>query len=956
MRLREITGTFLNIDGTPASGKVVTFEMDDGDFTDTEQVQTFRVDFVLDENGALPAGTEIWANDDGYLKSPITCYPPDKQKFDFVMPYSVDPITINALRLLGTTINDAPILEAYLAQNYLSFASAQTLSVGQKAQAVANLGIDDDFILDAEFIYADDATDFAGGDTISEFADKTVTKFGNLYPAGGDGSQFWANDGTFKTVSVDLTGLATETFVNSAVATRMLKTANLSDLSDAGAARTNLGLGSVNNTSDADKPISTATQTALNLLAPKADPTFSGVARFADGSASVPSIAGTGDYATTGFHFDSSPQDLVPFVGVTVDGTTHARFYSTTRLSQSVNGDGTGFARIEGELIEEDGYKAGVVIEIDTIPLDQTSTGKQAAAFIAIRGSSIGTQDIYGLDVFNQGKSTELVSAYTGFSDGGTGTTPGMNTGGLFGAKDSDIASFGSIHYATGNSNPTPAHIGLIAYAKFGTTHNVAGYFTSEEAVFPYNQLPALPVSATVIVNNAEEDQPIFAALHNGAIVFLIDETGNIEITENVTGLTASMVGLGSVNDTADLDKPISTLTQTALNLKEDLANKNQANGYAGLDSNGYLDSSAIPALKSHEFIVVADQAARLALTTAQVQLGDEAFQTDTGETYKLISADPSSGASWQVVADTTPDWSAIQNKPSSFASTWGSISGTLTDQTDLNTALGLLAPKASPQFSGFVGIGAGTPEVALHVFGTNGTSSSVYFERNVATTGSASLIFRKNRSGAVAVNDLLGLLSFAGNDGSGTFFTSSRIFARVDAITTAGSVKSSLVFNSTGAGTDDALVLTSAKTAIFGGSIQVATIADASAPNSSLYYSSDQSRLVWKNSDGVSGNISTKATYNAQTGTTYTILTSDLGKIIVITNAGAITVTIPTGLGSGFNCIVRQGGAGQITFANSGTTLTNAEGHTKTAKQYATVTLDSADGLAFALNGNTGV
>lgn len=94
---------------------------------------------------------------------------------------------------------------------------------------------------------------------------------------------------------------------------------------------------------------------------------------------------------------------------------------------------------------------------------------------------------------------------------------------------------------------------------------------------------------------------------------------------------------------------------------------RNVTDGFAGLDADGKLDPGVIPALKSHEFVVVANQAARLALTVGQVQLGDECYQSDNNKTYKLISENPALEGSWTEIADTTPDWSTIQGKPSTF-------------------------------------------------------------------------------------------------------------------------------------------------------------------------------------------------------------------------------------------------------------------------------------------------
>jgi hypothetical protein len=83
-------------------------------------------------------------------------------------------------------------------------------------------------------------------------------------------------------------------------------------------------------------------------------------------------------------------------------------------------------------------------------------------------------------------------------------------------------------------------------------------------------------------------------------------------------------------------------------------------------------------------------------------------------------------------------------------------------------------------------------------------------------------------------------------------------------------------------------------------------------------------------------------AKYNDQTGTAYTLLASDNGKVVTFNNASAITLTVPSGLPVGFNCLILQKGAGQVTFTTSATTINNRQSLTKTAGQYAVASLIS--------------
>lgn len=82
-------------------------------------------------------------------------------------------------------------------------------------------------------------------------------------------------------------------------------------------------------------------------------------------------------------------------------------------------------------------------------------------------------------------------------------------------------------------------------------------------------------------------------------------------------------------------------------------------------------------------------------------------------------------------------------------------------------------------------------------------------------------------------------------------------------------------------------------------------------------------------------------ATINLQTGTSYTLTTGDDGKVVELSNAGAIVLTVPNSLPVSFSCLITQAGAGQVTItAASGTTLRNANSASKTRAQWSIATL----------------
>lgn len=91
----------------------------------------------------------------------------------------------------------------------------------------------------------------------------------------------------------------------------------------------------------------------------------------------------------------------------------------------------------------------------------------------------------------------------------------------------------------------------------------------------------------------------------------------------------------------------------------------------------------------------------------------------------------------------------------------------------------------------------------------------------------------------------------------------------------------------------------------------------------------------------------------NAQTGTTYTLVAADVNKLVTLSNASAITVTIPNGVfTTGQEINLQQLGAGQVTIQGDGTTTFTGTG-TKLRTQYSAATLVCTASNTFTLIGD---
>jgi hypothetical protein len=270
---------------------------------------------------------------------------------------------------------------------------------------------------------------------------------------------------------------------------------------------------------------------------------------------------------------------------------------------------------------------------------------------------------------------------------------------------------------------------GLVKFTNGTASIDSTAYLTS-------GTVTATMVGLNNVENTADADKPVSTAQQ--AALDLKAPLASPTFTGTVGGITKSMVGLGLVDNTADLSKPISTATQTALDLKAPSANPTFTGTVSGIT-------------KSMVGLANVNNTADLAKpisTATQTALDLKADQATTYTKTETDSRIQAVVGAAPAALDTLVELATALGNDASYAST-------------ITSSLALKAPLASPTFTGTVsGITA-----AMVGLGSVTNDKQLKDTQTLAVTGDATATATALNTGTIALT-----LATVTDSGTGSF------------------------------------------------------------------------------------------------------------------------------------------------------------------------------------------
>lgn len=415
------------------------------------------------------------------------------------------------------------------------------------------------------------------------------------------------------------------------------------------AAKTELGLENVNNTTDANKEISTAANIALALKANLASPSFTGIVNSPNFTGTLTGNASTANKLTTSRTIN----------GISFDGSSNITIPDNTRILQSEKAANNGVATLDGSgkvLISQlpvgsQSFK-GAWDATSNLPLLTDGVGTAGWTYIV---SVAGTQ-IFDTEsvIFNAGDNIIYNGSIWQRTPNASSVNSVNNQQGVIVLSTSEIGEGSNFYFTNDRSRASLSSTSPIYY------NSSTGVISSQEASIAQNGF--LSSSDWAVFNSKQNAGNYITPTSTET---LTNKTITNAIITSPTGINKNDVGLSNVNNTADGFKNVlsaSKLTTSKtingvafdgssnINItdptKISSAEKAAINGVATLDGYGKIPAGQMSSIAISTTFVIATQDEMLALSTAQK--GDIAIRTDLHTTFILINLPYSDISHWQ--------------------------------------------------------------------------------------------------------------------------------------------------------------------------------------------------------------------------------------------------------------------------------------------------------------------
>jgi hypothetical protein len=583
-----------------------------------------------------------------------------------------------------------------------------------------------------------------------------------------------AYDDVANTITLDIdstvaTLTGTQTLTNKTLTSPVINTPT-------GIAKSDVGLANVDNTTDANKPVSTATQTALDLKANLSGPTFTGTVVLPS-TTSIGAVAAE-DLATQDYVLDQISNSTDAYPDLVGDGLAWNEIDETFEVDSSVARQAGLDLKAPIESPAFTGTVGGITKSMVGLSnVDNTSDNDKPISSAA--QTALNLKAPVAGPVFTGTTTTDdlivdgdLTVNGTNFSASATSITIEDNLVQLAHENPANTVDLGLV--VSYNYNGTAGmHAGIVrdvsentwklfknVEAEPSTTVDFANGELDNLAINALNAASATigGVNDTEIqylngVTSAIQDQ-LDAKLASATAASTYAPLASPTFTGTVSGVTKAHVGLGNVDNSADLDKPVSTLTQTKLDEKAPIANPTFTGTVAGISKSmvglGNVDNTA----DASKPISTATQTALnlkadidgptltgIVTLPSSTSIGD-VTSTEIGYLEGVTSAiqdqlddrTPTAELTKSMVGLSNVDNTADLSKPVS---------------TDTQAALNLKAPLANPTFTGTVG---GITKSMVGLSNVDNTSDA---NKPISTATQTALDAKYNTATATAALDL---------------------------------------------------------------------------------------------------------------------------------------------------------------------------------------------------------